>query len=57
MGAKDLANSHPKEHSKGGRKCRVSANCSMGIIRKYGIDMKRQVFRLKAKEMGWTKYS
>ena len=29
----------------------------MGLIRKYGINMKRQQFRLKAKEMGWQKYN
>jgi small subunit ribosomal protein S29e len=29
----------------------------MGLIRKYGINMKRQVFREFAKDMGWEKYS
>jgi len=29
----------------------------MGLIRKYGIDMKRQAFRENAKAMGWEKYS
>jgi small subunit ribosomal protein S29e len=29
----------------------------MGLVRKYGIDMKRQAFREKALEMGWEKYS
>eukprot|EP00616_Rhizochromulina_sp_CCMP1243_P011806 CAMPEP_0118966768 /NCGR_PEP_ID=MMETSP1173-20130426/4216_1 /TAXON_ID=1034831 /ORGANISM="Rhizochromulina marina cf, Strain CCMP1243" /LENGTH=58 /DNA_ID=CAMNT_0006915617 /DNA_START=73 /DNA_END=249 /DNA_ORIENTATION=+ len=58
MGAKDLANTHPKDHSKGGRKCRVTGRKGgMGLIRKYGLNMKRQVFRLKAKEMGWVKYN
>ena len=58
MGAKDLANTHPKTMSKGGRQCRVSGRKGgMGLIRKYGINMKRQQFRLKAKEMGWVKYS
>ena len=28
-----------------------------GLVRKYGINMKRQVFRLKANEMGWVKYN
>ena len=57
MGSKDLTNTHPKP-GKGGRACRVTGRKGgMGLIRKYGIDMKRQVFRLKAKEMGWTKYN
>jgi small subunit ribosomal protein S29e len=29
----------------------------MGLIRKYGIDMKRQSFRERALDMGWEKYS
>jgi small subunit ribosomal protein S29e len=58
MGSKDLANTHPNNNSKGGRKCRVSGRKGgNGLIRKYGIDMKRQIFREKAKEMGWSKYS
>ena len=58
MGAKELANTHPKTMSKGGRSCRVSGRKGgMGLIRKYGIDMKRQCFRLRAEEMGWKKYS
>ena len=58
MGAKDLANTHTKENSKGGRKCRVQGRPGgMGLIRKYGLNMKRQCFRERAAEMGWTKYS
>eukprot|EP00618_Florenciella_parvula_P023025 CAMPEP_0119522692 /NCGR_PEP_ID=MMETSP1344-20130328/37933_1 /TAXON_ID=236787 /ORGANISM="Florenciella parvula, Strain CCMP2471" /LENGTH=58 /DNA_ID=CAMNT_0007560741 /DNA_START=49 /DNA_END=225 /DNA_ORIENTATION=+ len=58
MGAKDLANTHPKGMSKSGRACRVTGRKGgMGLIRKYGINMKRQQFRLKAKEMGWVKYN
>jgi small subunit ribosomal protein S29e len=29
----------------------------MGLIRKYGINMKRQVFRERAIDMGWVKYN
>ena len=58
MGAKDLANTHTKENSNGGRKCRVQGRPGgMGLIRKYGLNMKRQCFRERAAEMGWTKYS
>jgi len=53
--------SHPdagKQGSKGSRVCRVSGRRGgYGLIRKYGIDMKRQVFRLRALDMGWVKYS
>jgi small subunit ribosomal protein S29e len=56
MGAKALANSHPKEQSKGGRKCRVCAN-QHGIIRKYAINMCRQCFRLYANDIGFNKVS
>lgn len=57
MGSKDLTNTHSKA-GKGGRSCRVTGRKGgMGLIRKYDINMKRQVFRLKAKEMGWVKYN
>jgi small subunit ribosomal protein S29e len=57
MGSKDLTNNHSKA-GKGGRQCRVTGRKGgMGLVRKYGINMKRQVFRLKAKEMGWVKYN
>lgn len=56
-GSKDL-NSHPKGYGKGSRQCRASGRKGgMGLIRKYGINMKRQVFREFAKDMGWEKYS
>eukprot|EP00747_Dinoflagellata_sp_TGD_P211273 gnl/TRDRNA2_/TRDRNA2_84498_c0_seq4.p1 gnl/TRDRNA2_/TRDRNA2_84498_c0~~gnl/TRDRNA2_/TRDRNA2_84498_c0_seq4.p1 ORF type:complete len:167 (-),score=46.43 gnl/TRDRNA2_/TRDRNA2_84498_c0_seq4:126-551(-) len=41
----------------GNRESRVShRKGGMGLIRKYGILMKRQEFREKASEMGWCKY-
>jgi small subunit ribosomal protein S29e len=58
MGSKDICNTHPNHNAKAGRRCRVSGRKGcMGLIRKYGIDMKRQVFRERASDMGWTKYS
>merc|ERR1719152_1074961 len=43
--------------SKGLRGSRVTGRCGgMGLIRKYGIMMKRQEFREKALQMGWNKY-
>jgi small subunit ribosomal protein S29e len=50
--------SHPKGYGKGSRACRVTGRPGgMGLIRKYGINMKRQVFRERAIEMGWMKYN
>lgn len=49
---------HPKNYGKGSRQCRVTGRKGgMGLIRKYGIDMKRQVFRERAIDMGWVKYN
>ena len=49
---------HPKNYGKGSRPCRVTGrNGGMGLIRKYGINMKRQVFRERAIDMGWMKYN
>ena len=43
--------------SKGLRQSRISGRRgAMAIIRKYGILMKRQEFREKAEEIGFTKY-
>jgi small subunit ribosomal protein S29e len=49
---------HPKGYGKGSRACRVTGReGGMGLIRKYGINMKRQVFRERAIDMGWNKYN
>ena len=49
---------HPKNYGKGARPCRVTGRMGgHGLIRKYGINMKRQTFRERALEMGWMKYS
>merc|ERR1719221_2458721 len=43
--------------SKGQRLSRISArHGGMGLIRKYGIMLKRQEFREKAEEIGFVKY-
>jgi ribosomal protein S14 len=49
-----LFGTHPKGYGKGSRACRLGGN---GLVRKYGIMMKRQVFRERALDMGWEKYS
>lgn len=54
MGSKALVNSHPKKYGKGGRHCRVCSN-QHGLIRKYGLNMCRQCFRVYAKDIGFTK--
>jgi small subunit ribosomal protein S29e len=49
---------HPKNYGKGSRQCVVTGRKGgHGLIRKYGIDMKRQTFRERAIEMGWCKYN
>lgn len=54
MGSKALVNSHPKKYGKGGRHCRVCSN-QHGLIRKYGLNMCRQCFRVYAKDIGFMK--
>ncbi|CAM9695070.1 unnamed protein product, partial [Ectocarpus sp. 8 AP-2014] len=56
MGSKALVNSHPKNFGKGGRHCRVCSN-QHGLIRKYGLYMCRQCFRVHATGIGFTKVS
>ena len=49
---------HPKNYGKGSRQCRVTGRMGgQGLIRKYGINMKRQTFRERAIDMGWCKYN
>ena len=53
-----LYGTHPKNYGKGARPCRVTGRLGgHGLIRKYGINMKRQTFRERALDMGWMKYS
>lgn len=51
----DTHNTHPRENSKGGRRCRV-CNGKRGLIRKYGLDICRRCFREYATDVGFTKY-
>eukprot|EP00979_Chaetoceros_neogracilis_P011583 scaffold2917_cov282-Chaetoceros_neogracile.AAC.27 len=47
---------HPKNYGKGSRQCRVTGRKGgMGLIRKYGINMKRQCFRERANDIGFIK--
>lgn len=49
---------HPSNYGKGSRACRVTGRMGgQGLIRKYGIDMKRQCFRERANDIGFVKYS
>lgn len=49
---------HPSNYGKGARACRVTGRLGgMGLVRKYGINMKRQVFRERALDMGFVKYN
>jgi len=49
---------HPSAYGKGSRACRVTGRLGgHGLIRKYGINMKRQSFRERALDIGFIKYS
>jgi small subunit ribosomal protein S29e len=49
---------HSKKYGKGSRQCVVTGRKGgNGLIRKYGINMKRQAFRERALDMGFVKYS
>eukprot|EP00218_Dolichomastix_sp_CCMP3274_P000823 CAMPEP_0170163570 /NCGR_PEP_ID=MMETSP0033_2-20121228/77668_1 /TAXON_ID=195969 /ORGANISM="Dolichomastix tenuilepis, Strain CCMP3274" /LENGTH=103 /DNA_ID=CAMNT_0010401209 /DNA_START=485 /DNA_END=796 /DNA_ORIENTATION=+ len=54
MGFANIWNTHPKEHSKGGRNCRVCGS-QHGIVRKYQLNICRQCFREYAKDIGFVK--
>jgi small subunit ribosomal protein S29e len=55
MGHAEVYNSHPNDHSKGGRTCKVCGN-HWGLIRKYQLNVCRQCFREYAKDIGFIKY-
>ncbi|KAF2021008.1 ribosomal protein S14 [Aaosphaeria arxii CBS 175.79] len=49
--------SRPRNYGKGSRGCVVTGDKKKsGIIRKYGLNMSRQVFREKAADIGFHKY-
>lgn len=53
-----LYGTHPSNYGKGSRICRVTGRRGgNGLIRKYGINMKRQTFRERAIDMGFVKYN
>ena len=53
-----LYHTHPRNYGKGSRTCRVTGRKGgMGLVRKYGIDMKRQTFRELATQIGFVKYN
>eukprot|EP00898_Chlorokybus_atmophyticus_P002814 jgi/Chlat1/3533/Chrsp23S08822 len=54
MGHSTVWNSHPKNYGPGSRSCRVCGN-PHGLIRKYGINVCRQCFRMYAKDIGFVK--
>jgi len=51
----DTWGTHPSEHSKGHRHCRV-CHSVRGLIRKYGLDLCRRCFREYANDIGFVKY-
>ncbi|SPN98932.1 40S ribosomal protein S29 [Cephalotrichum gorgonifer] len=55
MAHENLWYSHPRNYGKGSRSCRVCKHRA-GLIRKYGLDLCRQCFREKAKDIGFNKY-
>ncbi|KAK6512121.1 40S ribosomal protein S29 [Arthrobotrys musiformis] len=46
--------SRPRTYGKGARACRVCAH-QAGLIRKYGLNICRQCFRERSKDIGFTK--
>ncbi|KAF3209124.1 40S ribosomal protein S29 [Orbilia oligospora] len=48
--------SRPRTYGKGSRSCRVCAH-QAGLIRKYGLNICRQCFRERSKDIGFTKVS
>ncbi|PIT84395.1 30S ribosomal protein S14 [Candidatus Micrarchaeota archaeon CG10_big_fil_rev_8_21_14_0_10_45_29] len=44
-----------KKRGKGKRKCRITGNAK-GIIRSYGLQLSRRVFREIAENIGFRKY-
>ncbi|KAM0285976.1 hypothetical protein ACHAQH_001165 [Verticillium albo-atrum] len=54
MSHESVWNSRPRSYGKGARSCRVCKH-SAGLIRKYDLNLCRQCFREKAKDIGFTK--
>ncbi|GMH33702.1 hypothetical protein BSKO_01536 [Bryopsis sp. KO-2023] len=56
MGHQNVWYSHPRNYGKGSRACRVCGN-RWGLINKYGLQICRQCFRERAKDIGFVKYN
>ncbi|KAH6963590.1 hypothetical protein ACHAPA_005626 [Fusarium lateritium] len=55
MSHESVWNSRPRNYGKGSRACRVCKH-KAGLIRKYDLNLCRQCFREKAKDIGFNKY-
>ncbi|RGP66151.1 40s ribosomal s29 [Fusarium longipes] len=56
MSHESVWNSRPRNYGKGSRSCRVCKH-KAGLIRKYDLNLCRQCFREKAKDIGFNKVS
>ncbi|KAG6002374.1 40S ribosomal protein S29 [Claviceps maximensis] len=54
MSHESVWNSRPRNYGKGSRSCRVCKH-SAGLIRKYDLNLCRQCFREKSKDIGFVK--
>ncbi|KAF6808371.1 40S ribosomal protein S29 [Colletotrichum sojae] len=54
MSHESVWNSRPRNYGKGSRSCRVCKHTA-GLIRKYDLNLCRQCFREKAKDIGFNK--
>ncbi|KAK8147200.1 40S ribosomal protein S29 [Beauveria asiatica] len=54
MSHENVWNSRPRTYGKGSRSCRVCKHTA-GLIRKYDLNLCRQCFREKAKDIGFAK--
>ncbi|CAI6100344.1 unnamed protein product [Clonostachys chloroleuca] len=54
MSHESVWNSRPRTYGKGARSCRVCKH-KAGLIRKYELNLCRQCFREKAKDIGFNK--
>ncbi|XWW96796.1 hypothetical protein V2A60_004776 [Cordyceps javanica] len=54
MSHESVWNSRPRTYGKGSRSCRVCKHTA-GLIRKYDLNLCRQCFREKAKDIGFNK--
>ncbi|KAM4056137.1 ribosomal protein [Hirsutella rhossiliensis] len=56
MSHESVWNSRPRSYGKGSRSCRVCKH-KAGLIRKYDLNLCRQCFREKSKDIGFHKVS